>query len=222
MNSLEELFEHLNESDMVEVSGYPYPMLWSKELGIGHLPLLDSPENDSVYDREYFDKYVEMSKTFDGFRLNMARQRQLRFSFPYTTSILDVGIGSGMFCDSIGADGTDVNPYAVRWLKENGKLAPEDEQYQVITMWDVLEHIPDPTDILSRATRGLCISMPIYRGIEHIMVSKHLRINEHCWYFTNQGIKNYLKLFGFNRVLLESTIESDICREDILSYTFAR
>lgn len=90
-----------------------------------------------------------------------------------------------------------------------------------MSFWDSLEHIHNPTDLLDCIENYAFISTPIYKDKEHILRSKHFRPDEHCWYFTKDGIINFMSNFGFYCIEY-SNIETEIGREDIGSFVFKR
>jgi ubiquinone/menaquinone biosynthesis C-methylase UbiE len=189
-------------------------LIWLDPCGVGYYPVTDTP-----YDVNYWNRYREMEETPIGLALNKARFDLVQKYKPQT--LLDVGIGSGAFvkCDPAWK-GTDVNTHALEWLEAEGKLAG-DESFEALTFWDSLEHIDDPADILSRATRFVFVSCPIYRDRAHVLSSKHFRPTEHFWYWTTDGAKRFLGHYGF-KCLEVSDIESEIGREDIKTFVFER
>ena len=82
-----------------------------------------------------------------------------------TGSLLDVGCGFGMFLRlakeyGFRVNGVEASEDAVRWLSENYKIDvinclfenfETDEKFDVITMWDLLEHLSDPIAALRKA-----------------------------------------------------------------------
>lgn len=189
-------------------------LLWLPDFGIGYYPVEDSP-----YDEAYWDKYQKMEDTEIGRNLNQARLDIVnRYQW---VDLIDIGIGSGAFIKELpNSYGFDINPSAVEWLKSVDKFK-EPSPVDCLSFWDSIEHIHNPTALLENAKRFVFISTPIYKDKDHILRSKHFRPDEHCWYFTHQGIINYLGNFGF--ICIEySNIETELGREDIGSYVFKR
>jgi hypothetical protein len=90
-----------------------------------------------------------------------------------------------------------------------------------MTLWDVLEHIPDYRPLLANVRQWLFVSLPIFRDAEHVLRSKHFRTDEHCWHFSRNGLVYAMKLCGF-ALVSESSFETDLGREDIGSFAFRR
>lgn len=72
--------------------------------------------------------------------------------------ILDVGAGDGLITNKIGAVGVDNEPEAIRLAREKGAtvlsgdayhIPFEDESFDAVTMFDVLEHLERPKEALA-------------------------------------------------------------------------
>ena len=189
-------------------------LLWFPKFGIGYYPVEDQP-----YDEAYWQKYLVMENTEIGKTLNNARVELVQAY--KMDEILDIGIGSGAFVKALDyAYGFDINPCAIAWLKEAGKYK---DPYPLDSMsfWDSLEHIHNPSYLLSYIKKYAFISCPVYEDKEHILRSKHFRPDEHCWYWTKKGLERFMSNFGFS--LLEyNLMETEIGREDIGTFVFVR
>lgn len=109
-----------------------------------------------------YAKYLKRSKKLNTF---LKEAKTLRKYKPGGV-LLDIGCATGVFLDMARKEGFNVygvelSDYAAKYAKEkfnlkifNGKL--EDSKFKkgmfdVITMWDFIEHVPDPSSILSKA-----------------------------------------------------------------------
>lgn len=173
-----------------------------------------------MYDQAYFDKYKGYEDSPVGKAVNDSRVLLTTSFVDDFSSFVDVGIGCGTFVNSVGCLGTDTNPVALKWLADRGKLY-QGESCDYMSFWDVLEHIHYPTPILFSIRKGVFISMPIYRDLDHVLASKHFRPSEHCWYFTDSGLKTFMKDYDFECVA-ESDNETKAGREDIKQYYFKK
>jgi hypothetical protein len=190
--------------------------LWSPELGVGYYPVKDLP-----YDEAYFDKYVKMENTEIGQALNNFRVNLVNMYSP-NEQVLDVGIGSGAFVKASDKFvGFDINKKAISWLHAQKKWSSTLYIHDNMTFWDSLEHIHDPSPILTNIRNKCFISCPIYRNAEHILSSKHFRKDEHCWYWTFDGLVWFMDQHNFE-LLYHDDGETKIGREDILSFVFQR
>lgn len=189
---------------------------WLPELGIGYYPVTESP-----YDEKYFQKYRAMADTDIGRALNQAR---LDLVNKYTQeNVIDVGIGCGTFVESRAKTfGFDINPKGVEWLNWlNLYINPYEQEVENATFWDSLEHIYDVDKILKNVKGYVFVSLPIFISGKHILVSKHFRKDEHCWYFSHDGFKLFMAMNDFEYV--ESNwMETTLGRESIGTYVFKR
>jgi hypothetical protein len=201
-------------------------MTWWPEFGIGyhHYPLPDS----ALYNQDYFDDFESKAKTALGQALMAARCDFVHRH--YDGMLIDVGIGSGAFIEMrergpwvCGSTyGYDINPVGRRWLDENDLFAdPYVEPFKAMSLWDVLEHIPDFQPLLANVSEWLFLSLPIFRDAQHALTSKHFKPGEHYWYFTRDGIVYAMKLCGFE-LISESKFETVLGREDIGTFAFQR
>lgn len=188
---------------------------WLPELGIGYYPVKAMP-----YDEDYFAKYEIMAETDIGIKLNEARVDLVN---KYTKlDVLDIGIGCGTFVKSReNTFGFDINPFGVKWLIERHLYRHPFKGANSLTFWDSLEHIHDPRLHLAGAKEYVFVSCPIYDDAEHIKRSKHFRKDEHCWYWTMQGLITFMDAFGFE-VQEVNWMEKEIGREDIGTFVFKR
>jgi len=210
-------------------------LVWFVEHDMGYYPVIEGHNGDSVYNQAYYDNYAKMGDTDLGKRITWARlalvDRFLRHG-----SVIDVGIGAGAFVEARnkGAPtyGWDINPVAIEWLTRKellknpetphppSALSPDARKGRGLTFWDVLEHIEEPDAMLSNVEWVFC-SLPLFDGPQHVLRSKHFKVREHCWYFTRNGLINWMGQRNF--VCREhNTMESLLGREDIHSFAFQR
>lgn len=196
---------------------------WWNTLGFGYLStptLID-------YGQDYWDNYVKMRGNGIGEKLTEGRvalAQRVIDAMPGSgyqlSDFVDVGIGSGEFVEAAKCLGTDINPHAISWLQDRGCFVdPTTEKPDLLTMWDVLEHIPDPSDLLR--AQVIITSLPIHNDVESCMASKHFKPGEHIWQFTDAGIKNFMKLAGFE-CRFSDDFETREGREGIMSYVFSK
>jgi Methyltransferase domain len=189
-------------------------------LGIGYYPVEADP-----YDHDYFDQFDRKAKTYLGRALMEARCDFVEQH--YQGALADVGIGSGAFIDAWrmrarAASGYDINPAGLRWLRERKLLVdPYHAPFDAMTLWDVLEHVADYRSLLRNVREWLFISLPIFRDAAHALRSKHFKPQEHCWYFTRDGLVFAMQQCGF-LLVSESSAETDLGRDDIGTFAFKR
>lgn len=184
------------------------------------------------YDKEYFEKYRQYEGSPIAVAINRGRVALVQ-KYCIDAAILDIGIGSGEFlraCDQVCNTrclGYDVNPHGIDLLLQQDRFV---DPYQNLpsslggmTCWDSLEHLTDPTALISCLHPGqyLFLSLPIFEDLRRIRESKHYRPNEHFYYFTDHGLVSWLEGCGFT-LEERSSFEIAAGREDIYSYVFQR
>jgi hypothetical protein len=192
-------------------------LVWVPDLGMGYYPVTQAP-----YDAAYFEKYQEYAATEMGRAITEARVALVqRYHFG---ELIDVGIGCGDFLQGRGdlTWGYDVNPAGIAWLHSVGRWRDPYEGVDAISLWDCLEHIPEPSLLLEAVRRYVFVSLPIVPGDGPPAKDwKHLRRDEHCWYWTRGGFIRWMAEEGFD-CLEHTTSESLLGREDIGTFVFRR
>lgn len=195
-------------------------LVWLPERGMGRLHVREAP-----YDEDYFAKYQGYAETEMGRAITAARVDLVLRHAGANAGIVDVGIGCGDFLAAWAgrAQGYDVNPAGVDWLRERGLFRdPRKAGADVLTFWDALEHLPDPRPFLDAARRWVFVSIPIVPGDGPPSLGwKHLRRDEHCWYFTRRGLIGWMGQQGF-RCLECTATETLVGREDVETFAFHR
>lgn len=181
------------------------------------------------YDSNYFQNYQRLAQTDQGRVITSNRAALVsRWADMEAMTVLDIGIGAGQFVEAMSMRGwmiygTDVNPVALDWLRSRSWLAPEDLKADVLTFWDVLEHIPDPSTIFQKhQPEWIFLSMPIYHNEQHVFRSKHYKPGEHCWYFTEEGLRRFMHRHGYFLIELSATEIVHGGREDVWSFAFQK
>ncbi len=191
---------------------------WQINKGYGFLDII--PRD---YDEVYFHKYEEYAKTERGRRIT--EERIAFIDRWHQGKLLDIGVGSGQFVKAReNTFGYDINQTAISMLKETGKYAGlYDTVFPAYSFFDSFEHIKDHFFLLNAMPpkTKIFMSIPIFYDISHALRSKHFRIDEHCWYFTAQGLIKYMVDYGF--VCLDvDNFEIQSGREDIWSFAFEK
>jgi 2-polyprenyl-3-methyl-5-hydroxy-6-metoxy-1,4-benzoquinol methylase len=135
--------------------------------------------------------------------------------------LLDVGCATGIFLEVAReagwhGEGVDISAYALARAREKGfevhrgtligANLPE-SGYDLITMWDLIEHVPDPAAVLSECHRLLrpggviAISTPDAGSLPaRILGSRWLgfrSIDEHLYFFSRRSMQAMLEAAGF-------------------------
>lgn len=134
-------------------------------------------------------------------------------------SILDIGCGNGSFLKSVASFfskyyGSEFNDSAFKKAKEKIKdlvnagelLENVTEKIDVITMWHVLEHIPDPINFLNKIKKvmssdsTLIIEVPNSNSLNYrIFKSEYnwVSLPEHIFYYNKESLMFLLESQGF-------------------------
>jgi 2-polyprenyl-3-methyl-5-hydroxy-6-metoxy-1,4-benzoquinol methylase len=136
-------------------------------------------------------------------------------------NLLDVGCGTGLFvCATQNAGWAATGVDASAWAVANGRqrcpgarfrvgLLPDIDfspgSFDVVTLWDVLEHVPRPVELLERIRSWLALdgwlllSLPNAGSRIARVMGKHwvLLLREHLWYFSPATIATLLSRAGF-------------------------
>ena len=131
--------------------------------------------------------------------------------------VLDYGSGVGWF-RAFRPQWCDVWTYDIASYPQTGI---ELQTYDVLTMWDVLEHIPDFSKVepLFRLADYVAVSLPVSKdGLEDW---KHFKPGEHLHYFREDSLRALFKKYGFGTVIMSYKVECPP-RQDILTALFQR
>ena len=151
----------------------PFPFVECAACGFVFCPELDHDATRAIYEGgEYQQRqeYVDEGLATDRMRNAESRLRWVLQVVPRTERLLDVGAAAGTFVCAAGnagfdAFGVEPSPEFAHYGREHfgvdvqdGRLEDLvglDESVDVITMWHVLEHIPQPVRALETAGRLL-------------------------------------------------------------------
>jgi hypothetical protein len=132
------------------------------------------------------------------------------------TSILDIGYGNGSFLaaastvveNCYGSDVSNEYPVPVGTTYVDSIY---DNHYEVITMFDVLEHFNDIYDIENLKCDYIFVSMPWchYFSDQWFFEWKHRKPDEHLFHFNNESLCSFMNEIGFDALSI-SNIEDSI------------
>lgn len=141
--------------------------------------------------------------------MNVAATRLHAYNLPAGIKLLDVGAGNGAFVNEARAGGIDAwgqdlakqseSPYI--YVGDLEHLYFPTAEFDVVTLHDVLEHVPDPVAflqevkrILKPVTGQLIVDFPRFWDAAG---AHHWKLIEHLWMFTEQQLVRLLKRVGF-------------------------
>jgi SAM-dependent methyltransferase len=183
-------------------------------------------------------------------KTNRKRVRRLRRLLPDATRLLDVGCGPGFFLTEaarggLEVRGLEVSPFAAGYGRarhglniacgpiDAAHLPHRDTSFDLITLWDVIEHLPAPADALALLAERLSPGgvLALSTGDVASPVARlsgrrwHLyNLPEHLWFFNARSLGMLLERAG----LVVERVEREVCWYttryllDRLMYTLGR
>jgi hypothetical protein len=149
-------------------------------------------------------------------------------SIPKT--LVDFGYGNGSFLDVMqeyGCDcyGYDISDYPIpAMVKRANKDRLYETQWDIVTMFDSLEHCPNLSIIEQISSDYIAITVPYChahkQGIDWFRTWKHRRPGEHLYHFNPQALSNLMRDYGYDRIGLSSIEDSIRKPVDYLENTF--
>ncbi|MFV8225341.1 class I SAM-dependent methyltransferase [Christiangramia aquimixticola] len=204
------------------VSGEKFEIL---DLKNGILKTDPFPEDlNKYYQSEDYISHTDSSKTFQDKIYQIVKNKMLSKKASWintlskTGKILDYGAGTGDFLNRMKFDGWEVEGvepnYTARNLgiKKGLEISSELEnisetQFDVITLWHVLEHIPDyqnVVDLLKAKLKPggfLVIAVPNFKSFDAFYYNNKWAawdVPRHLWHFSRKGLKNTIEENGFS------------------------
>lgn len=169
------------------------------------------------YSRQYQEKYKKMPEH----ELSYLRLSLILPLVSKDSRILDYGCGNGAFLDILRFVGLDATGFNAHDQIPAGR-------FDVVTMFDVLEHLDDPREIFTIAPEYFIVSVPDFKAVTSGSVEmrqwRHYKPDEHIHYFSFMALRRYFRLNGYECVD-ESHIEDFIRRAphpNILTCIFRR
>ena len=167
-------------------------------------------------------------------RSSMYRDFIDRFVAGRSGRLLDMGCGLGFFLKAVAphpnweAHGCEISPAAVRYARQTLGLpnvicarledaALSDDSFDVVTMWDVLDHLRQPDPVLRHCHRllrpgGICflrtpnVVVQLARArLKRLLLGvrpgvAYLQATHHAHHYSRSSIRSILERNGFSRV----------------------
>jgi SAM-dependent methyltransferase len=199
--------------------------------GLSLYPVPWPEEARAIYSKDYFTGakegygYVDYDRDKEAMRSTFENYLVDLEPFAKGRRLLDVGTATGYFLQVAQgkgwkAQGVEVSRYAVEQGKSKGldilrgNVGDIAGQFDVITMWDVIEHLPDPMGNLNKAwqllgERGiLAITTPDTDSLmAKVARGKWYQIGppEHIHLFSGKGLRLLLESSGFEIIASRHT-----------------
>jgi 2-polyprenyl-3-methyl-5-hydroxy-6-metoxy-1,4-benzoquinol methylase len=198
---------------------------------------LDHDPDEGSLPRFYSQEYFESGADDRGYEnyggcerfltMNFTRRIERLTRYVPGGPVLDVGCGYGYFLKCLGSQykgvGIDISEHATRIAIEKygldaktGVLTPSSfppEHFSLVTMWDVIEHLPDPKRTLSAARDVLKPDgvLALTTGNVGSMTARLCRskwhlytLPDHLWFFSEKTIRSLLEETGFRVIELRT------------------
>ncbi|MCX6760359.1 MAG: class I SAM-dependent methyltransferase [Candidatus Nealsonbacteria bacterium] len=177
----------------------------------------------SIGYENYLKDKPNIMKTFE------RRLKNIEALYPKKGEILDLGCAMGFFLEVAknhgwNPHGVEISEYASNIAKKrfgnnifNGVLNQAcflEDSFDIITMWDYLEHIPDPSFELSLIWKLLkkggmvILSTPNANSLPHKIFRDRwmgYKDQEHLYYFSEKNMRTLLQKNGFKILKSERT-----------------
>lgn len=156
-------------------------------------------DQKNIYNRDYYERFAERANSEIGKKIYESRWELIEKYCHGKLTVLDYGCASGAFHKSsrngFDAHGFDVNPYS------EYKTLP-DKKINILTMWDVIEHLNDPKATLERLDADwVFVSTPNRDAhIGDLKDWKHYREGEHLHHFNLDDIAGIFGDLGYKMV----------------------
>ena len=163
--------------------------------------------------KSIFERFYQMAKS-----INLNNKLELINKVGNGKKILDYGCGVGDFLEHLQKNGYDVlgmepNDSARRIAQSkvgiekvtSTELEQNTEKYDVITLWHVLEHIPNLNEIIQQLKNHLSengrliIAVPNHQSYDAKYYGKYWAaydVPRHLWHFSDKSMSNLLSNFG--------------------------
>lgn len=172
------------------------------------------------YDIDYNNNYNKLGEL--GLRMSHLRLGYLIGSLGFIpNSILDIGVGNGDFIKTSSniIENCYINDITKIEIKNTTWVDDINIEVDIITMFDVLEHLNDMTIISNFNCKYLLISLPNCEFGENddwFYNWKHRKPNEHLHHFNKKSFIKYIESMGYKNVNI-TNIE-DTIRKNNESY----
>ena len=202
-------------------------------------------EYSDVYVQElydYYDKYANLGKedVFDPITTSRCQELLSWFSrFGTGREVLDVGCGLGQFVEVANrsgwiAEGLERSKGAVNFARRQGLAVREldflsgeiePNSFDLVTLFEVIEHVPNPAEFLHRAGEvvrpgGLVyLTTPNFASLDRFLLGKDWKIihPEHLTYFTPRTLRDLVRKTGCFETLHFETRNLSMAALQVLS-----
>ena len=210
------------------VSGESFSIRWddSKGYAVTH-PQPSQEELGAYYESDAYISHNASGLGLVAFLYRLARNFMFRVKhkmfkneLPKNASVLDYGCGTGAFLKFISSCGyssfgIETNLYAREQAIHKRLNVAESwrgltqNQYDLISMWHVLEHVPDLNECIQEAEKRLksngvfLIAIPNLKSFDAQYYKEFWAaydVPRHLWHFSQRGIQQLIEPYGFELI----------------------
>ena len=206
------------------VSGEYFDITWNESRTIAKTNIENIKDVSSYYDSSNYDSFKNKAKSGLDIIYFLIQKIMFRYKlfliriYLKGNRVLDYGAGSGKFAAFLSKKNFNtsvVEPYN-KEIKNQSLLninvyekitdIPKSDCYDGITLWHVLEHLPNPEDVLSKIhnvleKKGvLMIALPNINSLDARYYKSYwaaLDVPRHIWHYTMKGITSLVESKGF-------------------------
>ena len=183
------------------------------------------PNTSGIYG--YVDYVSERINKQYGYKIICEKINKYLIDEMNSPKILDFGCGLGHFIDvafdyGYSTNGVEFNQYAIDYINNRYRYHVEsfddfnwaDNKFDVITAFDVIEHLREPLNIINKFnaalnTNGLLIiSTTDSKSLVSRIIGQKLedfrRLGEHIYFFSRKNLSDILIKHGFNILEIKS------------------
>ena len=209
------------------VSQESFDVYWDEKEQFGWTDFKNTSDLSAYYQSEEYYSHQEQPKTFLQKIYSFARGLMFHYKHniisPFLfkgASILDVGSGTGDFLSFMNSNGYEVtgvenNPKASLISKKNDIKIHENiselsnNSFDLITLWHVLEHLPDPEEILKKIfnllnkSGHLIIAVPNVYSLDKDYYCANwagFDVPRHLWHFSTPFLINFARKYNFELI----------------------
>lgn len=200
-------------------------------------PLPDSAELISEYQDDYFASRDHLEWGYENYfslegdvRETARRRLKLMSRYIRDGKLLEGGAATGWFLDEarrqgFQVQGAEVSGFAAKWGEDNLRVpifngtlreaAFADGEFDVVVLWDVLEHLTEPLEELYEIHRVLkpggylFVSVPDYGSIWARALGRRwfgfTKIREHVYYYNRHALAGVMGRAGLKVVKAQSS-----------------
>lgn len=207
----------------------PYKVLECEQCALDFLhPQITQDSLDDHYEEDYYASSWNKDDTEIRYRVKEVQ------SFKKGGKLLDIGCGAGRFIKlakefDFNVEGTELSKFASKYVEDKlsvpchqGQLEDmqlKDNDYDIVTLWHVIEHLPDPLKVLKQIHRtlkdkGLLFVATPNEDFWYMRKNPKradrvredlIKVEGHLYFFTAETLKKMMEKAGFK--VIKKTID---------------